>query len=551
MSAKVKKEFSYFSVMKCFRAENFVCLFLLLLNSVLNILYPYYIQQLIDLGIGNADQNQIIFYSVMMLFTIVLSVLTGYISKTKFVVLGQKISFFIRKKIFEYFERYTVGFFDKQRMGDVTSVLENDVRNLQTLYTYLISDFISNAIVLTGIILIMVRMDALITGSIVVVVVFCSWIQKRWGNLLRKESIALSKVRGDVQTKQYEFLTGYCAIRDLNKTDYFSARTWNEYKKMYGAEMKTAKIKLFAKNFGFLFQNLCLVFVFIYGGFNVMQQNYTVGVLFSLTMYVQRLFSPIRSLFDLYMEIKKNQASLQRIDSLTGCAESYVADGTKEYPQNEKGIVLTKLTFGYGEKKIFKDFELQINKGDKVAVLGSNGRGKTTLIRLLLKSLNGYEGEVKIGDLNVLDISNQHYRKSVIGLSQKVMIFSGTVYENITMFNNTISEYSAVEALKQVGLYEEISNLPLGINTMLGGNGIALSSGQEQRLHLARVFVLEPEVLILDEPTSALDSQSEVLVYENLFSKFKDKTILVITHRKKAISYCNRIINLDDWKMYE
>ncbi|MBE5876255.1 MAG: ABC transporter ATP-binding protein [Lachnospiraceae bacterium] len=545
MKVTMNSEFTYLKIIRKFWKHNLICFILLIMYSFLNILYPYFVQQLIDLGIGNMSVHNVFYFATMMIVTIMLSIMTGYIMKMNYIRLGQKISLYIREKILRGFDNYSLGFFQKNKTGDIVSVLDNDVRNVQTLYAYIISDFASNIFIFVGISYTMLKIDLFVTLLIIILICIFSVFHKNMGAGLKKSSSELSCARGDLQSFEHEFFNNYYEIKNLNGIRYFDKKLLKYQKKLIEMELRNAKIKAFSTQYGFMFQNLCLVIAFIYGGVNVMEGKLTVGTLFSMIMYIQKLFSPVRSLFDLYMEIKKNQASVQRIDTLINQNQYYCDFGNEEFPVKHHDIAIDNLSFAYEEKNIFYNFRFRIEKGDKIALLGSNGKGKTTLTKFLLRSVAGYQGEIRIDTVNSVNISDRCYRKHVVGLSQKVVIFSGTIYENVTLYDYSVKKEDVKKALEKVGFYNEIERLPLGIDTLLGGNGINLSGGQEQKIHLARLYVLNPDVIILDEPTSAIDDKSESIIYDNLFLHFSDKTILVISHKKEVLKYCNKIIDLD------
>jgi len=479
-----------------------------------------------------------------MLTIVFANIFIGYLMKIKYVDLGQRINISIKRRIIACIDKYTKTFFDDHKTGDIISILENDVKNVQTLYTYLISDFLSNILILVGITLIMAKKDLKITVVIIGLTVLFSLWQRQMGIKVKKRSNELSISRGELVSFESDYLSNYYSVKNLGKTDWIAKRLFGIQKEVFSHEKRIAKTRTISGQSGFLFQNLCLVLAFIYGGINIMRGDYTVGTLFSMVIYIQKLYAPILSLFSQYMEIQKTQASVNRVNSVINQEKYSLNFGDDNYPE-KRNITISNLNFGYGEKRILDEFSLKINEGDKCAIIGANGKGKTTLINILLRALTNYEGEISIDDIDILRIKDSEYRKHVVGLSQKVAIFPASIRDNITLFNDDFDNEEVVKALKMVGAYEDVNEFPLGIETVLGKNGVALSAGQAQKIHLARLFLLNPDIIILDEPTSSLDINAEKELFDNLFSYFKEKTVIVISHRRRVLEYCNRVIDFD------
>ncbi len=542
--AKKQSALSYLNIVREHLKLNCVCLFLLSIYSVLSILYPYFIQNLIDEGIAKSDTGKIIFYAAIMLTIVFANIFIGYLMKIKYVDLGQRINIGIKQRIIACIDKYTKTFFDDHKTGDIISILENDVKNVQTMYTYLISDFLSNILILAGITLIMAKKDLKITVVIIGLTVLFSLWQRQMGIKVKKRSNELSISRGELVSFENDYLSNYYSVKNLGKTDWIAKRLFGIQKEVFSHEKRIAKTRTISGQSGFLFQNLCLVLAFIYGGINIMRGDYTVGTLFSMVIYIQKLYAPILSLFSQYMEIQKTQASVNRVNSVINQEKYSLNFGDDNYPK-KRNITISNLNFGYGEKRILDEFSLKINEGDKCAIIGANGKGKTTFINILLRALTNYEGEISIDDIDILRINDSEYRKHVVGLSQKVAIFPASIRDNITLFNDDFDNEEVVKALKMAGAYEDVNEFPLGIETVLGKNGVALSAGQAQKIHLARLFLLNPDIIILDEPTSSLDINAEKELFDNLFSYFKEKTVIVISHRRRVLEYCNRVIDFD------
>ncbi len=543
---KDQRSLSYVHLLRKHQGLNLLCLFLLLTYSFLNIIYPYLIQKLIDKGIGLNSYNIIFQYSILFFVLIGLSIIIGYVMKIKFLDLGQKIILDIKRKILKCFSGYTLEFFNRNKTGDIISILENDVKNVQSLYSYILNDFLSNIIIFIGVAFILIYLDWKLAVITIGFTFILTLIQRKFGKNIRDYSKNLSFLRGSFQSFEQDFFSNYYYIKNINGLEQLEKKFYIEQNNIFQEERKVAKSRALSRQFSTLLQSICVIISLLYGGYNVMLGIYSIGTLFSLIIYVQKLQSPIVSLFDLYIETKRTQASIDRVNSLLCCDDYILNFGNLKLPNEKIDIKISNVYFSYDNHIVLKEFTETITNNSHVGIIGTNGIGKTTLIKLIMRNFNTYEGEILINDINVQAFNDRDFRQNIIALDQKTVIFSATVRENVSLFNKDITDKQIINALKTVNIYDEIKAMPLGINTLLGKNGIILSGGQSQKINLARLFVLDPHVIILDEPTSALDLMSEKLFYKNLFNIFYNKSIIVITHRNEALKYCRRIIDFEN-----
>lgn len=542
----VHKKITYKQIMAENRREHCVCIMLLMLYSLLNIIYPYLLQQIIDVGIAEKSKTVIVKYSIIILTTIILNIVIGYFMKIKFVVLGQKLSKKIKKSIFDNFNSQSLDKYMTYKTGDLVSILENDVKNVEVLFTYLTSDFLTNCISFIGIGGILFSLNMKIASIVIIATVFFAYIQKKLGSKVKEDGRNVSIDKGKLQAFEQEYLSNYFDIKALNGNKFFDNKFYQHQQKLFDVEIKMAKTKIYANLSGYLFQNICLILAFIYGGWQVMLGYMTIGSLFSLTVYIQKLYSPILAIFKSYMDIKRTQASINRINELLANGDEINSEKNKLLIPIYSEIKLKNVSFKYApNNNVLNKINLTFNKGDHVALIGANGTGKTTLIHLLLKDLTNYTGSILIDGIEIRDLDSCEYKKHILCMSQNVNIYSGTIYENVTLFNYKIPNDQVEMALKNVGLFDEIDTKHLNLNTVLGADGITLSGGQAQKLNIARVLINDPEIIILDEPTAALDIEAEKKISKMLFEKLMDKLVIVVTHRKEMLAYCNKIVDMN------
>lgn len=238
------------------------------------------------------------------------------------------------------------------------------------------------------------------------------------------------------------------------------------------------------------------------------------------------------------MEIKKTQVSLKRIFNLLENNEETILNGNYYIDKINGKIEFINVSLRYSRDRIIKNINLSINKGEKVAILGANGIGKTSIVRLLLRT-HKYSGEIRIDQNNIENYKLECLKKDILFINQKPFIFNGTIKDNILLGSKEIKEDELNKVLEKVLFLDDVNKMSNGINTYVGEKGVLLSGGQMQKIALARMFVFNPSILILDEPTAALDIDAEEIICANIFEHFKDTTIIIITHRKEILKYCS------------
>ncbi|ENK7900575.1 ABC-type lipopolysaccharide transporter PglK, partial [Campylobacter jejuni] len=214
-------------------------------------------------------------------------------------------------------------------------------------------------------------------------------------------------------------------------------------------------------------------------------------------------------------------------------------------------LKICNLSFGYeGKKHLFKNLNLNIKKGEKIAFIGESGCGKSTLVDLIIGLLKPKEGQILI-DKQELNASNtKNYRQKIGYIPQNIYLFNDSIVKNIT-FTDAVDEEKLSKVIKQANLEHFIKNLPQGVQTKVGDGGSNLSGGQKQRIAIARALYLEPEILVLDEATSALDTQSEAKIMDEIYKISKDKTMIIIAHRLSTITQCDKVYRLEHGKLKE
>lgn len=534
-----------------FRNKLLICLALMLLNSVASLTYPMFLKLIIDDAIGRQDVNKLIFFTVLMLLNIILIMMFGYWQRIKLMVLGQNINFEIKKEMVNRLQGYSLEFHKKYRSGEILSIIENDAVAVKQIATTMIGELVVSSITAIGLGIILFQMDYQIALLSLVLVSVFTYIQKRVGATIKTQSTNFSVVKGELFATTQELIASIYDAIMLNCESFITGRYYDKHKQYYGCERKVITTKSYADICGISFQGLALLLVICLGGYKVLVHHMTIGTLFTLSIYIQKIYSPINSLANLYVEYKKIEASLIRVFDLINNDIGVIQNGTVSSIEDLKGdVTFNNVSFGYDEGQILNDINMKINAGDKVALLGENGSGKTSILRLLLRMWN-YSGDIFIGKYNLKDYRLECLRSNMTCIGQKPYIFHGSVKENIVLGNTKVTEEEIEMILDKVCLRDDIDNLPQGIDTIIGEKGVILSGGQAQKIAIARIYILRPSIIILDEPTSSLDMKAEEEICKNIFNDFSDKTIITVTHRKEILKHCTKVFEINGNRINE
>lgn len=538
-------------IMKPFIFEEIICCITLLIYSGTSILFPYFFKLIIDDSISKADINSLIRYGGLMIITIVIMVVSNYIQAMRFLKLGQRFIISIKKSIIENLTNYSNNFFKKYNNGDILSILQSDVNNIEELAIHMVSDILANLVTVVGIFAIICTISWQMTIILIILSILYTLLQRRCGIAIKKQSISLSRCRGELVSKTQEFIDNLINIKVLNCFKFFEDKYINKHNEFFSCERNVMVTNQNSIIISTIFQSFALIMVLAYGGVMVIKGDMSIGILFSVTLYVQKIYGPIIQLASSYIKVKKIQASIKRVYDLINEKEDIIEEGSLEFKDSDAiDISLNNFSYGYDNKVLVNKANIVINEGSKVSIMGENGCGKTTLFKLLLRLQKNYDGDIFIGKHKIQEYKTESIRKNILCITQRPFIFNGTIRENI-LINNVIDEDQLDNIIKSVHLEADIAKFPEGLNTIVGEKGIELSGGQAQKITLARAFVSKAKIIILDEPTSALDLNSEELVCKNIFTQMSEKTIISITHRKEILKYCNKMLEISNQKFNE
>jgi len=512
--------------------------------SLLQLIAPYLTKEAIDIYIKGENLDGLNTIVVLYLGVMVLVFFSQYIQAYLTQLLGQKLMYDLRSEIFGHLQKLSLSFFDKNPVGRLMTRVTSDVESLNQMFTQGVVSIFGNVFLLIGIITVMISMNlelALWTFTVIPILFVITWIFKR------KVRIAFREIRkwlAQINSYLQENITGMNIVQIFNRQqknyDTFSKINFQHTK----AHVKTVSYYAIFYPAIEVVSAIALAIVLVRGGILKMDQVTTYGALVAFIQYAQMFFRPISELSDKFNVLQGAIAASERVFGLLDTQPRIQSIEDHITPPHVNGEIEFKdVCFAYVEDNwVLENVNFKIEPGSSVAIVGHTGAGKTSLINLLGRQYEIQKGAISIDGKNVRDFELRHLRKMMAMVLQDVFLFSGSIYENVSLGNPDINLDDVIDACKKVNAHNFIKKLPAGYDTILNERGSILSMGQRQLLSFARALVVKPRILILDEATSSIDTETEILIQQALDYMMEGRTSIIIAHRLSTIKHVDNIL---------
>jgi ABC-type multidrug transport system fused ATPase/permease subunit len=553
----LRKLYALFGFTKPYLRYLIPGMFFLMLSSLTLLAFPFLVGKLIDVATGKEKWifNSLETIALVLIGILLLQGIFSFLRVYLFALTSERAVADIRKSLFRKYMFLPVTFFDRNRIGELISRITADVTMLHDSLSVTLAEFIRQIATLSvGIVIIFFTAPKLTIFMLAIfpVVIFLALI---FGRFIRK----LSK-----ETQEHLSGTNVIVEETLQAIREVKAFT-NELREIgrYGEKMShvvsvALRTAIFRGGFiSFIIFALfgTIVAVIWYGATLVSQDMISVGDLLSFVLYTTFIGGSIAGLGDIYSQLQRSVGASERImDILREDEEpSTVGNFTEKIHVNDK-IFFQQVSFSYPtrkDQKILKELSMEIRKGEKIALVGPSGAGKSTIIQLLLRYYQPDEGCIMLDGKNIQELNLSAYRNRIAIVPQEVILFGGTINENIRYGKPGAGDKEVEEAARKANALDFILGFPEGMDTLVGERGVKLSGGQRQRIAIARAILRDPDILILDEATSSLDSNTEYQVKEALDRLMLGRTTIIIAHRLGTIRKVDRIYVVKEGRIVE
>ncbi len=464
-------------------------------------------------------------------------------------ITGTKIETDMRRDLFSHLTKLSFNYFDNTKIGQIMSRVTTDLFDITEFAHHFPEEVFIAAIKITGSFIILSGINLYLTLILFVILPIMLAAVKLFRKKMKEAFAKQREQVGELNSALEDTLLGIRVVKSFANEEFEKEKFEKGNITFYERKKEAYKYMARFQSCTRFFDGLMYVMVIVAGSIFMIQGHISPSDLIAYLLYIQTLITSIRKIVEFTEQFQKGITGIDRFNHIMS-REIDIKDapGSKDMGIAQGNIEFKNVTFKYDDKasNVLTHIDIDIKKGENIAIVGPSGSGKTTLCNLIPRFYNLNSGNIFIDGVNIKDVTLKSLRDNIGIVQQDVYLFSGTVRENIAYADKDVTDEKIVEAAKKAGAHEFICSLPNGYDTYIGERGVKLSGGQKQRISIARVFVKNPPILILDEATSALDNESELLVQKSLETLAKDRTTLTIAHRLTTIKNADRIIVLTE-----
>lgn len=522
-------------------------------------------------GTGGIDFDKIQSIILLLLGLYLLSMVFGYIQGYIMATISQRVAYQLRRDLNEKVNRLPLSYFDKTSQGDVLSRVTNDIDTVGQSLNQSLSQIITSSVTIVGITIMMFTISWMMTIIAFIVLPLSGFLVSKIVKYSQKYFARQQKSLGEVNGHVEEMYGGHIIVKAFNG-EADSVETFNKYNdELYNSAWKSQffsglmmPIIMFVGNIGYVFVALLGGVLAIHDsitilGFTFAGVGIAIGDIQAFIQYVRQFNQPIAQLAQVVNQLQSAAAASERVFEFLNEVEMNPDTSSPVALRDSSGnitiessVTFDNVRFGYdADKIIIHDFSLRVGAGQKVAIVGPTGAGKTTIVKLLMRFYELNAGGIYVGDQNIVDFKRSDLRSMFGMVLQDAWLFNGTVMENLRYSKIDATDEEVYEAAKAARVDHFVKTLENGYDTLLDEETTNISQGQKQLLTIARAFLADPKILILDEATSSVDTRTEVLIQEGMDELMKGRTSFVIAHRLSTIRNADVIIVMDQGDIVE
>lgn len=541
----------FISYLKSYWKRFTVAIFILVASVVFDMFNPLITKSIIDDVIEKGHYELFNKLIILLIGIIVLRSILGYIREVIFDDAGTRVTLDMRKDMFKHLQTLSFNYFDKMNTGKIMSRIKEDVDNVHRASSFGIMLVVEQMLYFIIALVIMFTLNwklALISLVTLPIIAFLALrFEKKIGETFGKISDQTAKLNTIAQ----ENISGVRLVKAFAREKYEIKKFLEHNENYYQLNVEQANIIAdYHPRIEFL-SNILIVIITIGGGYLVIGENISVGTLIAFSGYTGMVIQPMRMIGWLADVLAQCRASLKKIDTIFDQEPDIVeSEDAVDLGYARGNIEFKNVTFKYGDTTVLKDINIKAKKGQSIAIMGTTGAGKTSLINLIGRYYDVNEGAITFDGIDIRDIKLESLRKQISVVMQDTFLFSDTINQNIKFSNSDMGEEDIISIAKKSEVHPFVDEMEQRYDTVIGERGLGLSGGQKQRISIARAIANNSKILIFDDATSALDMETEGKIQKSI-KELKDVTKFIIAHRISAVKDADEILIMEDGEIVE
>ena len=525
-----------------------------ILISLFSTLTPYLIKVAVDDYLAVGKYEDFLLLICLMIGNLILTVVFMFLFSYYANLLGQKVIYDIRVKLFNHILNFKMTYFDRSSVGRLVTRAVNDMETIASIFSQGLFMIVADLMQMLVVVLVMLALSWKLSLTIFAILPFILFATRKFQKSMK---VAFNEVRTEVANLNsfvQERITGMKIVQLFNrqKIEYDNFVKINEKHK--NAWLKTVWYNSIFFPIAELSTSITIGLIVWFGGLNAILEDssITLGVIFLFIQLSQMLFRPLRQIADKFNTLQMGMVAANRIFKIID-TDSKIQNSGKDTGETLDGSISFKnVNFSYNQNEtIINNLSFSIKNGEKIAIVGSTGSGKTTIVNLITRFYDIQGGSIFLGKNDIKEYKLSSLRSKIALVLQDVFLFADTILNNITLYNPNISFDHVVSAAKKIGIHDFIMSMPGGYNYNVKERGVMLSQGQRQLISFLRAYIKNPSILILDEATSSIDSNSEELIQRATLKITENKTSIIIAHRLSTIVNSDRIFVMNGGELVE
>ena len=535
-----------------YKSKMAMAIFLTLGMAIMGPLRPFLVQYTLDHAISELDLNSLVMLSSLLFLLLFLQTLFQYYSTLLGNLLAQNILFDLRIKVYQHLNSFKLQYFNKTPVGTLVTRSISDIETISDIFSEGLINIIGEALQITFMLFLMFYTDwklSLVCLSVLPLLFYASYVFKE------KVKASFEEVRNEVaklNTFVQEHLSGMQIVQLFNRQQTELERFKEINHRHAHANIKSV---LYYSVFFPVVEVISAIstgLLIWFGAKEVLLEHTSIGTLVAFIMYIGMFFRPIRQLADRFNSLQMGMVASKRIFALLDDTSEKEASGSLQNFTLKGHIQFQDVWFGYKPNKpILKGINFEINKGQSVAIVGATGAGKSTIFQLISQYFSIQNGLISIDGEPIERCDPQLLRQQLSAVQQDVFLFSGSIFDNIRLYRNHISDEDIIAMSKKLGAHDFISKLPNQYHEIVYERGATLSVGQRQLISFVRAMVANPQILLLDEATASIDHDTEKTIQDAISIMMEGRTSIVIAHRLSTVQHADEILVLDHGQLIE